>query len=172
MTVARALLAVPLAGLLLTGCASTRFTECALLKPEALPAGLAGLKLAHQEQAGSESIRCEWRAAEAAGGPVTVKANVTQPVSYTEGQTRADSAMEDDWERDDRVQVTHRVPGLGDGGYRYTAIYDDVVTVTVKAFDGFRIVKIEASAPYTSEENLAALEAAAEAVASMVVVAK
>ncbi len=169
MSVARALLALPVAAMLLTGCASTRFTECELLKPEELPASLAGLEVTHEEKSGSESIRCEWLAP---GGPITVAADVTQPVSYKQGQTRADSSMEDSWDKDDLNYVTRGVPDLGDGGYSYTALQDDRVTVTVKGFDGFRMVRIELSAAYTSEENLATLEAAAVAVARIVVVAR
>jgi len=143
---------------LLIGCAgcsvSSKPTNCPALDLES-PATLT-----KQDRSYQHSISCEW----SVGETTKVKAHYYQPTSY-EGSTRADSATEGSWRKDDEFHVTHRVEGLGDGGYRYTSIVDDVVTVTVKGFRAFRQLTVDVSKPYTTEEDIAAQEKTTERLA-------
>jgi hypothetical protein len=148
----RAILVLPLVGALLTACSGpTRLGECPKLSQ------WESGKLTKQDN-DSENLRCEWQAA----GGVSVRVRMWQPVRYDEGQGRANSTIEKSWREDDRIHVTRRVEGLGDGGYRFTAVVDDVVQVTVKGFHGFREMTLEVSQKYASAESTAALEAASE----------
>ncbi|HZM84201.1 MAG TPA: hypothetical protein VFC19_51435 [Candidatus Limnocylindrales bacterium] len=156
--VARVLLVPPLAGALLTGCSlAGKPTNCPALDASL---ELGQVTLTKQDKSYQDSISCEWRA----GETTKVKARFYQPTSY-ESSTRADAATEGSWKKDDEFHVTHRVDGFGDGGYRYTSIVDDEVTVTVKGFRSFRELTVEVSRPYTTEEDLATQEKMTESLA-------
>jgi len=147
---------LPLAGTLLAGCAGpSKPGTCPQLDPS-LGLGQPSVRvtLTNQDKSYRDSISCEW----SAGETMKLKARFYQPTSYNEGGTRADVTIENSWRKDDDFHVTHRVEGFGDGGYRYTSIVDDLVTVTVKGFRGFRELTIDVSRPYTTEEDVAALE--------------
>jgi hypothetical protein len=83
-------------------------------------------------------------------------------VNYDEGQSRASANIEAAWKADDKNHVTRRVERLGDGGYRYTTMVDDMVQVTVKGFNGFRELTLEVSQGDSSDEGVAALEKVSE----------
>lgn len=139
-------------GMALTACSGpTRLSECPKLSQ------WESVQLTKQDN-DSENVRCEWQAV----GGVRIRVRMWQPASYAEGQGRADSTTEKSWREDDRNHVTRRVEGLGDGGYRFTAVMDDSVQVTVKGFHGFREMTLEVSQKYASDERTAALESAAE----------
>lgn len=159
--VVRVLLALPLAAALAAlaalaaGCAGTPSVgDCPALDLE------SPVTLTKQDRSYRHSVFCEW----SVGETTKVRAHYYQPTRY-DAQTRADTATENAWRRDDEFNVTHRVEGLGDGGYRYTSIVDDVVTVTVKGFRGFRQLTVDVSQPYTTEKGVAAQEGTAESLA-------
>jgi hypothetical protein len=159
IAVAHVALVLPLAGMLLTGCAGPgRPGSCPELDPGL---ELGRVTLTKQDRSYQDSLFCEW----SAGAALKVTAHFYQPASYDEGSGRADSKVEGEWRKDDEFHVTQRVDGFGDGGYRYTSIVDDSVTVTVKGFRAFRELSVDVSRPFTTDEEVAALERTAVSLA-------
>lgn len=157
----------------LTGCGTTgRFTRCSGLRPTGLPATLASMMATAGKNYG-DGLDCTWQVPNAPHGPWTLTTHVHQSTSQgsNENPSRTDSEMESSWATDDRAHVTARVDGLGDGGYWYPMVIDDVATVTVKAFHGWRTVEVTISTRYRYDADFTAMRTSAVAAAAATLLA-
>ncbi len=147
------------------GCADTpsRVGRCEALRGAETAAALPGGRPA-TSRVTSEDAHCTWTA-----GASALDVTIHQPVSYAEREPRADDRLAQRWIKDDQQYVTAAVPGVGRAAYRFTRVDDDMVTVTVRAYRGYREVTVTLSAPHPRRGGLGGLEAAAVAVAGKAV---
>ncbi len=141
----------------LGGCDALQGAETSSALPAATPAA---------STATSKDLRCTWKA-----GASSLDVRVYQPAAYSSREPAADDRLARRWRTDDEQYVTAPVPGVGTSAYRFTAVVDDVVTVTVRAYRGYREVTVELSGPHPRRGGVGGLESAAVAVARRAVTA-
>ncbi len=159
---------VPAVSAALAGCSGdtpSRIERCEALHGRETTAALPAGRLS-TSTVSSEKADCTWTA-----GPSRLDVTIRQRVAKGRGVGRADDDLARQWRKDDEQNVTVAVPGVGRSAYRFTNVVEDVVTVTVRAYLGYREVTVALSVPYPRRGGLAGLESAAVAVATKAVTA-
>jgi hypothetical protein len=161
-------LAVALTALAACGGTPTRVDRCEQLLDENVD---SVPEVAPTKDEPYGNLRCTWLAPGDADRAAKLTIVVDQPVSYDEGQSRADAGLARRWKKDDVDHVTAAVPEVGTSAYRFTTITNNVVTVTVRGYLGFRELLVEYRQPYPDDGDVAALEERAVLVARSAITA-